>query len=307
MPAFPTEQILIDRAEAGDPYALFEMAVSIEESALGDADLRRAADYYRRAATRGHLTALNNLCLMAVRSDSVVSVSREEWGRLEELGRSGDREAQNTVGLGHFYGEAADFDYELAREWYTRSAEGGCAAAQFNLGGIWFEAKGVDRDLDKAVTWYSRAAQSGHELALVQLGSMHEKGLGVEKNLALALTLYSCALRRHSKRAAIHLGIMYAKGKEISQDLPTAYALFERSLELRDNADNGTLHPSYIENALYWLGHITEQSPALGKRTALYWYGRGADAGSDLCAKQVERLKRESGPSRARRSSRRKH
>lgn len=47
--------------------------------------------------------------------------------------------------------------------WYTKSAEQGRMATQYNLRLCYEEGEGVDKDLNKAIMWYSKAAQQGYE------------------------------------------------------------------------------------------------------------------------------------------------
>ena len=64
-------------------------------------------------------------------------------------------------------------DEKQAVKWYTKAAEQGDMAAQFNLGVFCEMGFGVRQSANKAVSWYSKAAAQGHEkaqAALMRLG-----------------------------------------------------------------------------------------------------------------------------------------
>ncbi len=118
--------------------------------------------------------------------------------RLQMLAGSGDRDAQNNLGLCYQHGYGTPQNYQEAATWFRRAADGGSGTAQFNLGGLYFEGWGFEKNLTLAIEWYTRAAQQREELALLQLGRMYQKGIGVEGNLQRAFILFLIAYRRGS-------------------------------------------------------------------------------------------------------------
>lgn len=53
---------------------------------------------------------------------------------------------------------------QKAVEWYTKAAEQGHAAAQYNLGNCYYDGEGVEKDLQKAIEWYTKAAELAKSL-----------------------------------------------------------------------------------------------------------------------------------------------
>ena len=77
----------------------------------------------------------------------------------------GDAAAQFNLGICYDFGEGVEQDMQKAVEWYTKAAEQGNAKAQFNLGGCYKDGEGVEQDKQKAVEWYTKAAEQGYESA----------------------------------------------------------------------------------------------------------------------------------------------
>ena len=67
------------------------------------------------------------------------------------------------MGVCYNYGFGVTQDMQKAVEWYTKAAEQGHAAAQYNLGNCYYDGEGVEKDLQKAIEWYTKAAEQGDE------------------------------------------------------------------------------------------------------------------------------------------------
>ena len=100
----------------------------------------------------------------------------------ERLAFSGDAAAQCAMGDDYFF-EAFDADiedkddlYKKAFYWYRRSAKGGHAAGQYNLGYQYEYGLGTERDIKQAVSWYGAAASQGYGAAENNLGHLYEVG-----------------------------------------------------------------------------------------------------------------------------------
>lgn len=73
-------------------------------------------------------------------------------------------------------------DYKQAVYWWTKAANQGIAAAQYNLGVGYYNGKGVARDYKQAVYWYTKAANQGYANAQYNLGVCYYKGQGTDTN-----------------------------------------------------------------------------------------------------------------------------
>jgi uncharacterized protein len=289
---FSIDKAFQEAAERGDPFAQFELGISLDNGDNGDQNFEEAAAWYAKAVDQGHESAEINLLLLHVfgrahslRPEIVVT-------RLHELAQTGDLDAQNNLGLCYQLGYGTPQNYLEAASWFRRAAQSGLGTAQFNLGGLYYEGWGFEKNLAKAIEWYTRAAQQREELALLQLGRMYQKGIGVELNLNRAFTLFLIAYRRGSLRAANHLGSMFKKGLGTERDDEIAYELYLESVSGPDTADSPE-NLSYRATAYYWLGYMTEHGEGVERnlRYAKRWYSRGAAFHQSHCVEAMNRLR----------------
>lgn len=92
-------------------------------------------------------------------------------------------------------------DFETAYVEWLPLAEGGSAAAQFNLGLLYERGEGRERDMDKAVLWYLRSAERGFDRAQFRLGEVYAAGAGIERDLIEARKWFAIAARSHYPKA----------------------------------------------------------------------------------------------------------
>ena len=92
-------------------------------------DFRTAAEWFNKAAAKGHPGAQYNLGIMA------------------------------------YLGQGTKQDFAEAAKWFQRAGDQGHAASQYNLGFLFYEGKGVKKDDMQAYTWIDRAANQGHTKA----------------------------------------------------------------------------------------------------------------------------------------------
>jgi len=95
-----------------------------------DKDFKKAAQWFRRAANKGHAGAQYNLGIMS------------------------------------YLGQGMDQDYAQAAHWFHKAGEQDHAAAQYNLGFLYYEGKGVEKDSLQAFMWIDRSANLGDEKAI---------------------------------------------------------------------------------------------------------------------------------------------
>jgi TPR repeat protein len=123
-----------------------------------------------------------------------------------------------------------------------KSAEGGDAIAQNELGLRYHEGKGVPQDYRKAKEWFDKAVQQGHAGAQVNLGTLYLRGEGAPQSSQMALFWFTQAAKQEDALAFAKLGLMYAQGRGVLQDFVQAYMWYNlsaahgesRSAEARD-------------------------------------------------------------------------
>jgi len=89
--------------------------------------------------------------------------------------------------------EKVDCDIPASIPFYTRSAELGCAAAQFNIGCFCSTGVGVDLDKEEAAKWFKMASDQGRANAQNNLGVLYLTGQGVEQDRKKAAELFKLA------------------------------------------------------------------------------------------------------------------
>ena len=136
----------------------------------------------------------------------------------ERLAFSGDAAAQCAMGDDYFF-EAFDADiedkddlYKKAFYWYRRSAKGGHAAGQYNLGYQYEYGLGTERDIKQAVSWYGAAASQGYGAAENNLGHLYEVGDDLPQDYEKALYWYRRAADHGDSDGQCNTAIMYQFG-----------------------------------------------------------------------------------------------
>ena len=148
---------------------------------------QEAAQWYRKAADRGHAAAQTELGLLFTEGLGVAQDDGEAVRWYRQAAEQGFGWAQAHLGLMYAIGRGVARDDSQAVQWYRKSAELGFAWAQAQLGSLFDQGRGVARDHVQAAKWYALAAEQGHAGAQSSLGQVYATGRGVAKNLAVAI------------------------------------------------------------------------------------------------------------------------
>ena len=105
------------------------------------------------------------------------------WSRIAE---QGDAAAQYNVGVIYYNGLGVDRNFVEALRWYRMSGEQQYSLSEFRLGDMYFWGQGMTRDAVSARRWYRRAAEQGHLSAQLKLATMYLDGLGGDRNTTKA-------------------------------------------------------------------------------------------------------------------------
>lgn len=148
-------------------------------------------------------------------------IRAQEASSIEELTRkaeAGDLQAQFQLGLAYDGGRGVLRDFEEARKWYRRAAEGGHAEAQNSVGSMLQE----DGRFADAIGWYEKAAAQGHPRATNSLGLLHDLGRGVPQDRRKGFEFYTRAAELGWAEAMLNIGVMYGAGQLGHPDLVAA-------------------------------------------------------------------------------------
>ena len=146
--------------------------------------------------------------------------------KLRDSAIAGDPIAAFEVAARYAEGRGVLPDMTSAIAWYSRSAEGGLAPAQYRLGSIYEKGLGVPKDLVAAQNWYKRAADAGNVKAMHNLAVLYAEGAGGTPDLEKASGLFRMAAERGVRDSQFNLAILHARGLGVPQDLIEAYKWF---------------------------------------------------------------------------------
>jgi TPR repeat protein len=152
---------------------------------------------------------------------------------IEDLTRraqAGDVQAQFRLAVAYDGGRGVLRDFEEARKWYRRAAEGGLAEAQNSLGSMLQE----DGKFAEAIAWYEKAAAQGHARATNSLGLLHDLGQGVPQDRRKGFELYTRAAELGWAEAMLNIGVMHGAGQLGQPDLVAACTWFVRAGRFAD-------------------------------------------------------------------------
>ncbi|MCC6984359.1 MAG: SEL1-like repeat protein [Bauldia sp.] len=152
---------LMAAANAGDPFAQFELGDRFAEGRGTTADLAQAALWYERAANGGIAVAQYRLGSLYERGQGVDLDREIAKGWYEKAAAEGNIQAMHNLAVLVAEGVGAEPDITTATEWFLRAGESGVSDSQFNLGVIFARGLGREQDLVQSYKWFALAASAG--------------------------------------------------------------------------------------------------------------------------------------------------
>ena len=119
-------------ANAGDPDAMFNLGQAYKLGRAVAMDKTIARDWYRRAATKGHMPAQANLGILLFQAGDKPEAAR--W--LKAAADRGEMRAQYVLGVAHWNGDGVARSLPLAFAYLTRASAQGLAEATGALGNL---------------------------------------------------------------------------------------------------------------------------------------------------------------------------
>lgn len=172
---FRAAELLRQAAKQGHPQAIKALP-KLEKALLEHTKDRDAAaaklPEVRAKAETGDVDSQNTLARYYLEGIGVsADVSRAiEWFKRAASG--GDATALVSLGIVYDKGRGVTVDLGEAVKWYRLAAEKGDAQAQFNYGVFLYEGRGVDRNEAEGRAWVRKAAQQNYRRAVDVLKSM---------------------------------------------------------------------------------------------------------------------------------------
>lgn len=87
-----------------------------------------------------------------------------QW--FKQAAKKGHSGAQYNLGIMSYLGQGMTKDFAQAAHWFQKAGEQDHASAQYNLGFLYYEGKGVTKDDLQAFMWIDRSANLGDEKAV---------------------------------------------------------------------------------------------------------------------------------------------
>jgi serine/threonine protein kinase/TPR repeat protein len=221
-------------ARDGDPDAQYALGYILERGLNGTKDEKQAADYYLKAAQKGHLSSAFKLAQMYESGRGVESKSDEQaffWYR--KVAEAGDIDAMYNVAAMYQAGRGTEKSYEHAFDWYLKAAKLGDPQAQNSLGILYHSGMGTSHSESDAVYWFRVAAEAGFAKAQRNLAEMYYSGAGVSQaDRREAFGWYKRAAEQNDAGAEFALGRYYEEGiSPVDRDYDKAAEWYRKAAE----------------------------------------------------------------------------
>ncbi|MEE8172288.1 MAG: SEL1-like repeat protein [Alphaproteobacteria bacterium] len=209
-------------AKRGDADAQFNVAALFDNGLGVKRNVKKAAQWYARAAARNIGPAELVLAHILRRGEAGAPDGEQALRRLRSAAHRGSARAQFELGVAYDRGVGVTQNHATAAVWYEKAAAQGLTEAIYNLATLFDEGLGAPKDYAAALDWYRQAARGGNALAENNIGNLHEKGLGVPQNYVLAVEWYARAAARGLAIAQNNLATMYHLGHGVPRDFKAA-------------------------------------------------------------------------------------
>lgn len=239
---------VLERAQRGDGYAMFQYAVMLENGKGVRADEKEAVLWYRKSAAAGCPDGQNEMASLYQWGDLGVEVNDAEAQRLfGEAAQQGHPKAQSSYG---YYLEP-DNPTEALR-WYRNSAENGHSLGMSNYARCLLYGIGAEKRLEEVVPWLLKATEKDekNDGAQYMLGVCYFNGDGVEKDLVRSAQWYRKAAENGHQSAQYELALCYLYGDGVEESYDEALYWFRAGSALGDKRCEEKLSELTVETSI---------------------------------------------------------
>lgn len=309
-------ELLLERAQGGDGYAMYQYAVALENGTGIDADEKAALVWYRKSAKAGCPDGQHEMASIYQWGALGVQADEEEAIRLYgEAAQQGHAKAQSSYGYfleennpkeavkwykasaenGYstgmsnyarclYYGIGCEKKYDEAYKWLIKAAESDDKndGAQYMLGILYFNGDGVEKDLVRSAQWYRKAAENGHESAQYELALCYLYGDGVEASADEAIHWFKAGSALGDTRCEEKLGELTSEGTAPSLAVEDVDQWMRQStVNAVDVAENKLMVLLKVAANTDMSQAISDLEPAAerGSETAMLLLGRALEMG----------------------------
>ena len=211
--------LLKEAAKLGSGNAWYLKGVCLENGQGAVRNLTEAHECYQKAVEAGYAEAKQ--------SEERTAEIAKWWTPAQKE----NAEAQYNLGLCYASGNGITADDAVAREWFTKSANGGFAPAQVILCTWMIEGRGGPEDSVLGLSYCEKAAKQDYPEAYTKLGEYYYEGKVVSRDYTKAIKYLSYASKKGSASAAFKLGFCFRNGYGSSQNQKEAFKYFQLSAE----------------------------------------------------------------------------
>jgi TPR repeat protein len=223
----PETPSLIEKAQAGDAKAEYQIGWSYCTGKGVPVNYREAAKWLRRSATQGFPDAQFALGYLYEHGNGLKKNHREAVLYYTAAAKQGHSTAENNLASMYQHGQGVRKNLHEAAVWYQRAADHGEVIAQCNLASMYFRGEGLARDYSQAANWFRSAAERGYAPAQENLAWMYYTGTGLPLDYSEAARWARAAAEQGLARAQLDLGYLYEQGKGVPLDYVAAYMWYK--------------------------------------------------------------------------------
>jgi len=220
-------QSLLEKAQAGDAEAEYEIGWAYFTGKGVSVDYQEAARWLRQSAAQGVPDAEFALGYFYEHGKGLRKDDSQAVRYYSAAAKQGHSIAENNLASMYQHGQGVHKDLRAAARWYQRAAEQGNVVAQCNLASIYFRGEGLARDYSQAATWFHSAAERGYAPAQENFAWMSYTGTGLPLDYAEAAKWTQAAAKQGFARAQLDLAYLYQKGRGVPLDYVSAYMWYK--------------------------------------------------------------------------------
>jgi hypothetical protein len=262
-------------ADAGYAPAFVESHLPMATGLYQQGDYKGAEKIFRQLAEKGNPSGMYYLGRMyASGQGGLPEDYAEAFDWYSSAALANQKDAQYALAVMYEAGKGTGKNPEEADHWYEKSAQNGCAAAQYQRAesafaeaSRWAEQVAIDegnkslqdadnskyrQNLELAVAWYRKAASQNYAGAQYMLGRLSASGEGLSQDFRASVAYYEQASGQGFPDALFYLALMHHSGLGVEKDADKAVSLYEQAVEQGSRA------------AMFYLGNC-------------YYYGNGVD------------------------------
>ena len=201
-------------AEGGDGSAQYNLALMYERGEGVPQDYKEAVRWFTAAADQNLVPPLLALAELSLQppSSTVTADVKKAMQYYQKAASLGSATAEVTLGTIFSKGLPGKVDYAQAIDWYKKAADHGDPDGEFALGVSYALGHGAAVDYAQARRWLTAAANQGQAEAQYDLAIICEQGNGAPPDRDLAAHYYQMASDQGMAKAQYRYGLLLAKG-----------------------------------------------------------------------------------------------